>query len=91
MRMRSLMRLGCQSGQGMTEYIIIVSLVAIAAIACVTLFGDHIRKIFGSSVDALAGQATPNTGAQVRYNISAHRGVTDFAKCGSNNAYSCSK
>jgi pilus assembly protein Flp/PilA len=91
MRMRTWMRHGAQSGQGMTEYIIIVALVAIAAIACVTLFGDHIRKMFGTSVDAMAGNATANTGAQSRYNISAHRTVTDFAKCGSDNAYSCSK
>jgi Flp pilus assembly pilin Flp len=80
-----------QAGQGMTEYIIIVSLVAISCIACVTLFGDYIRKIFGSSVDALANTATSDTGAQPRYNIAAHRNLTDFAKCGSNNAYSCSQ
>jgi len=87
MRARNLMK--SQSGQGMTEYIIIVALIAIAAIAAVTLFGDHIRKMFGTSVDALAGSATSNTGAQVRHGVFAHRGVTDFAKCGSDNAYSC--
>ncbi len=42
-------------GQGMTEYIIIVALIAIAAIGVITLFGDNIRKLFGMSADALAG------------------------------------
>ena len=42
-------------GQGMTEYIIIVALIAIAAIGIITLFGDNIRRLFGMSADALAG------------------------------------
>ena len=44
-------------GQGMTEYIIIVALIAIAAIGVITLFGDNIRVLFGNSADALAGEA----------------------------------
>ena len=43
-------------GQGMTEYIIIVALIAIAAIGVITLFGDNIKSLFGMSADALAGQ-----------------------------------
>jgi Flp pilus assembly pilin Flp len=42
-------------GQGMTEYIIIVALIAIAAIGIITLFGDNIRRLFGMSADALSG------------------------------------
>ncbi len=51
-------------GQGMTEYIIIVALIAIAAIGVITLFGNNIRRLFGASADALAGQTavTPDTG-----------------------------
>ena len=45
-----------ESGQGMTEYIIIVALIAIAAIGVVTIFGDNIRDIFAGATDALAGQ-----------------------------------
>ena len=45
-----------QRGQGMTEYIIIVALIAIGAIAVVTLFGNNIRALFGTSANALAGQ-----------------------------------
>ncbi len=48
-----------QRGQGMTEYIIIVALVAIGAIAVVTIFGDNIRALFGTSANALTGD--PNT------------------------------
>jgi len=50
-------------GQGMTEYIIIVALIAIASIGVITLFGDNIRKLFGAAVDAIAGEesVTPKT------------------------------
>jgi Flp pilus assembly pilin Flp len=44
-------------GQGMTEYIIIVALIAIAAIGVITLFGNNIRKLFGMSANALAGDS----------------------------------
>ncbi len=33
-----------QKGQGMTEYIIIVALIAIAAIGAFTMFGDVVRN-----------------------------------------------
>lgn len=44
-------------GQGMTEYILIVCLMAIASIAVVTVFGDHVRGLFAMSADALAGDS----------------------------------
>ena len=44
-----------EDGQGMTEYIIIVALIAIGTIAVVTIFGNHIRALFGTSANALAG------------------------------------
>ena len=44
-----------QRGQGMTEYIIIVSLIAIASIGVTTLFGNNIRALVGMAGDALAG------------------------------------
>jgi Flp pilus assembly pilin Flp len=49
----------------MTEYIIIVALIAIAAIGIVTLFGDNIRGIFAGATSALAGETevTPETEA----------------------------
>ncbi|MBN2725039.1 MAG: hypothetical protein JXR95_13295 [Deltaproteobacteria bacterium] len=50
-----------KKGQGMTEYIIIVALIAIAAIGVITLFGDDIRRLFGSSANALAGDTNVTT------------------------------
>jgi pilus assembly protein Flp/PilA len=43
-------------GQGMTEYIIIVALIAVAAIGVVTIFGDNIRDLFAGATNALAGE-----------------------------------
>lgn len=44
-----------QLGQGMTEYIIIVALIAIAAIAVYGFFGDTIRAQMGTMSQELAG------------------------------------
>lgn len=48
------MRRGRQ-GQATAEYIIIVALIAVAAIAVVTFFGDQIRNLFSHSTAKLAG------------------------------------
>ncbi len=50
------------AGQGMTEYIIIVALIAIGTIAAVTLFGNNVQALFSASADALNG--TQNVTAQ---------------------------
>ncbi len=42
-------------GQGMTEYIIIVALIAIAAITVISVFGDNLRAQFGNAASALGG------------------------------------
>ncbi|MDF1534999.1 MAG: hypothetical protein P1S46_00665 [bacterium] len=44
-----------QSGQGMTEYIVIVALIAVAAITVVGFFGDVVRNQFYTMTAALAG------------------------------------
>jgi len=70
-----------QLGQGMTEYIIIVALIAIAAIAIYGIFGDTIRGQMGIMTEELAGQTgtasmtDPDTDA-----ASATRGLTDFSE-----------
>ncbi len=51
------------SGQGMTEYIIIVALVAIASIAVVTIFGNQIRELFSASTKQLQGNNVDPTSA----------------------------
>jgi Tfp pilus assembly protein FimT len=46
-----------QRGQGMTEYIIVVALVAIAAIGVYTAFGKTVRGQMAVTAQALAGNA----------------------------------
>jgi len=50
--------LGNRKGQGLTEYIIVVALVAIAAIGVVNLFGNQLRHQFATIVKAMAGSST---------------------------------
>ena len=52
---KKMIRRNAKRGQGMTEYIIIVALIAIAAIGIISLFGDNIRRLFAMSADSLAG------------------------------------
>jgi Tfp pilus assembly protein FimT len=59
-----------QRGQGMTEYIIVVALVAIAAIGVYTAFGKTVRGQMAVTAQALAGNSASqarteaNTGGQ---------------------------
>ena len=54
------MKLKSQRGQGMTEYIIIVALVAVAAIAVYESFGDIVRGQTAVAAAALAGSNNAN-------------------------------
>lgn len=77
------MRSGNQPrGQGMTEYILIVALVAIATIGVVTAFGDQLRALFGMSADALAGETSVQS--RERSYGPEKRDLTNF---GESNAY----
>jgi pilus assembly protein Flp/PilA len=51
-------------GQGMTEAVIIVALVAIGSIGLVGLFGNNIRGLFGASSDSVAGNSSVTSGNQ---------------------------
>ena len=44
-----------QTGQGMTEYILLVALIAIAAIAAVRYFGSKTKEGFENAADAVGG------------------------------------
>ncbi len=59
-------------GQGMTEYIIIVALIAIAAITVYTLFGTTVRQQVGGLAEELSGQDASG-------NISASQSAADAA------------
>lgn len=72
--------LGREDGQGMTEYVIIVALIAVAAIGVVTAFGDNVRNLFATSTEALAGKASSNSGAKsVDDGLRRSRDLQDFA------------
>jgi len=58
-------------GIAMTEYLIILGIVAIAAIAIVGLFGKQIKSVFTRSNGALTGQALAADSATVTASQSA--------------------
>jgi Flp pilus assembly pilin Flp len=70
-----------QRGQGMTEYIIIVALIAIAAIGIYQAFGDIVRGQTSVAASALAGRDSGGAedlvdAAQDRSNTTGQRAVT---------------
>jgi len=75
---RLLKMLGSRSGQGMSEYLIIVALVAIAAIGVVTVFGRDIRELFSGTTDSLAGNQAQNTA--VRANVRQNKNLRNFGQ-----------
>ena len=44
-----------EKGQGLTEYALIIALVAIVAVAALTLLGGQIDTIFGNITNELGG------------------------------------
>ena len=57
MHRKGLRMLRNRAGQGLTEYIIIVALVAIAAIGIVNIFGNQLRNQFSTIVTAMSGSS----------------------------------
>jgi pilus assembly protein Flp/PilA len=84
-RMNAIVR--SEEGQGMTEYIIIVALIAIAAIAVITFFGQNLRALFAASANALGGEeanANVNAAGGGRTGVQVQRkAIKNF---GSNNS-----
>ena len=69
-----------QLGQGMTEYIIIVALIAVAAIAIYGIFGDTIRGQMGIMTQELAGtKNAANIKDNVKKSMTKARGLKDFS------------
>ena len=76
---------GRQRGQGMTEYIIITALIAIAAIAAITAFGGTVRSGVAGMAKELSGQsATPQIGDAKQ---SANTSATEAKKTKGMDAY----
>ncbi|MCL2643891.1 MAG: hypothetical protein FWD51_00330 [Betaproteobacteria bacterium] len=84
-RLTKLRRYARQAGQGMTEYIIIVAVIAIASIATYTYFGDTLRYQVSAAATALSGEdGTAHTGSARDSADSAEgtskRSLSDFAE-----------
>ena len=69
-----------QLGQGMTEYIIIVALIAVAAIGIYGIFGNTIRAQMGSMTGALAGDTAAAAKGRAAANKDATAAGTEGAK-----------
>lgn len=71
-----------QLGQGMTEYIIIVALIAISAIVVYNLFGSTVREQVGDMAAELGGgesnQAAATTGVEARDAAGAKHNLSNF-------------
>lgn len=52
------------AGQGMTEYIIIVALIAVAAIGVYSLFGEAIRAQMAGMTNEIAGKSAKGNQAK---------------------------
>lgn len=75
MRRKSLS--GSVRGQGLTEYIIVVALVAIAAIGVVNIFGNQLRNQFATIVGAMAGHSTGKV-TDLKDKADGEKGVRDL-------------
>ncbi|MBX9753593.1 MAG: hypothetical protein K2X80_02480 [Pseudomonadaceae bacterium] len=71
-----------QLGQGMTEYIIIVALIAISAIVVYNLFGSTVREQVGDMAAELGGgeakQAAATTGTEAQTAAGAKHNLSSF-------------
>ena len=54
-----------EEAQGLTEYAVILLLVAIAVVAAVTTFGGMVRNLYQEVVDAFPGNSGPNGASDV--------------------------
>ena len=68
-----------QLGQGMTEYIIIVALVAVAAIAVYNMFGDTVRGQVGDMAAELGGGEATGAGADAGSAAGTEGTVTTYS------------
>ena len=71
-----------QLGQGMTEYIIIVALIAISAIVVYNLFGSTVREQVGDMAAELGGgqatQAANQTGTDAQTAAGTAHNLSNF-------------
>lgn len=76
-----------QRGQGMTEYIIIVALIAIAAIATTSYFGGAVRSQVAAMAASLAGSQDTAKSAAEQASKAAESSAAEAAKAKGLNNY----
>ena len=69
-----------QRGQGMTEYVIIVALIAVAAIGVYSLFGRTVRNQTAGLAQEVAGTAATAAIADARANAATAETNADVSK-----------
>ena len=52
-----------QSGQALTEYALILAVIAIAVVAVMTLLGDQITAVFNNIIEGLGGSVGAENGS----------------------------
>ena len=63
--MKSIIRsLRSKSGQGMTEYVIVICVVAIAALLVIGVFGTNVRNLFSTANTSLQSGNVTNAQSQ---------------------------
>lgn len=88
MKMQQGRNLKFQQGQGMTEYIIVVALVAISAIAVFQLFGQTLRSQTAAIARELAGEdgSTESQAARTASELAAGQTAAKSLKSFTGNA-----
>jgi Flp pilus assembly pilin Flp len=78
-------------GIAMTEYLIILAVVAVAAILIVGLFGQQIKNVFSENTSALAGTSMGNSAVAATASSSTANDSQDNMGTFENNASQSSK
>jgi Flp pilus assembly pilin Flp len=73
-------RFGKQSGQGLTEYAVVLSLVAVAAIAATAFFGGAVKARIAALASAVAGDTQQSITASNNTAVKAARNAAQASK-----------
>ena len=67
-----------RKGQGMSEYLIILALVAIATIGAVIFFADNVKEQIQTIAEVVAGDTTTTTGTTAGTRDVTSRDLSDY-------------
>jgi Flp pilus assembly pilin Flp len=71
---------GSQRGQGLTEYAVVLSLVAVAAIAATAFFGGAVKSRIAALAGAVAGESQQSISAQNKAALQAAKNAGQAAR-----------